>query len=130
MSRGLVVTGDPVAVMMSALPRIIARVPDLSGFEFGTQIPAGVTPKRFIRIDPVGEVEYEATGLTEADVRIQVWASGSEFRQSVARQLMAHLRAVMRAQVVTGPVNLPDPTNPTTQLTQFVVSLLVKGTNA
>jgi len=126
-SRRFVVTGDPIAVVTQALPGIIARVPDLAGFEFGTQIPAGVTPKRFIRVGLVGEVEYEATGLTEADIRVQVWAEGDELRQSVSRQLMAHLRARLRAQVVTGPVNLPDPVDTATLLTQFVVSILVKG---
>lgn len=130
MSRALVVTGDPTAAILGLLPAIIARVPDLAGFTVGATIPPGVTPERFIRVDSVGELEYEATGLTEADLRVQVWAAGDEFRQSVARQLMAHLRASARAQTVSGPVNLPDPVNSTTLLTQFTVSLLVKGTQA
>lgn len=130
MSRTLVITGDPTAAILGLLPGIIARVPDLTGFTVGTEIPPGVTPERFIRVGLVGELEYEATGIVEADLRIQIWVTGDEFRQSVARQLMAHLRASARTRTVSGPVNLPDPVNPTTLLTQFTVSLLVKGTQA
>lgn len=130
MSRRLVITGDPVAAVLSILPSVMARIPGLEDFTVGASIEPGATPDRFIRVTSLGELEYGATGLIEADIRIQIWAQGDELRQSLARQLMAHLRASARAQVVTGPVNLPDPVDPTTLLTQFTVSLLVKGTQA
>lgn len=130
MSRTLVITSDPVAWVLARLPDLIDRVPDLVGFHAGHSIEPGVTPDRFIRVSLLGETEFEATGLIEADIRLQIWASGDQRRQSVARQLLAHMRASMRAQVVAWPLDLPDPTDPTILLTQIVVSVLTNPGSA
>lgn len=127
-SRRLVVTTDPVGWVLDQLPAILDRVPDLQGFRVGHTIDPDVTPDRHIGVSLLGETEYHTTGLIEADIRLQIWAPGDQFRQSAARQLMAHMRASMRAQVVTGPVDLPDPVDQSIMLTQIVVSVLTKGT--
>lgn len=130
MRRPLVVTGDPTQLVLDYLDRLTGQVPDLTGFTVDTMIPAGVTPREFIRVRVLGQTEIARGGLTEADVQVQVWAAGDQRRRSIAHQLLAHLRAGLRTTTITGPVDLPDRVDETVQLTQIVVGLTVKGTQS
>lgn len=128
--RPLVVPANPIPVVLAFLDELIERVPDLEGFTAGTHIEPDVTPSRFVRVRVLGDVEVARGGLTEVDVQLQVWAQGDQFRYSIATQLLAHLRAGLRAYTVTGPVDLPDPVDNTILLTQIVVGVTLRSNQA
>lgn len=107
---------------------LVARVPDLAGFTVGgTQLKAGVTPAKHIRVMVVGSGDYHRVG-DRVSLRFQIWREGPEkLRNSAANQVLAHTRASLIGRKEAGPVTLPDPADNTKHLTQFEVSVLMIG---
>ena len=123
----LVIHGDPLPAVLKTMGALTARIPALSGFSVDTELVPNETPNDFIRIDRIGETPIGNAGFTDVELRIQIWADGAQLRSSLTHQIAAHLRAELRTQLVSGPVDMPDPVDETRQLTQFTMSIITKG---
>lgn len=125
----LVMPADPVPVVLDWLPRAIAAAPALAGFRYGATIPDRDRPPRFLRVDQVGMTELARSGSAEHDIRVQIWhEQGRQQRMAAAVQLLAWARADLHARRESGPITMPDPADPSVELEQLIVGIIMKGT--
>ena len=128
MASPLVTPQDPLTVVGPLLDDLLVRLPQYEGFEWGDDVPDQTTPTRFIRVDEVGRMDLDRALVTEHEVRFQVWFDGTpQQRVSLANQLLAQLRAKLRARRQSGPITITDPANDLVSLSQFVVSIPLRG---
>ena len=124
----LVVPADPIPVVLGWLPRAIAGAPALAGFQAGATIPDRDRPPRFLRVDQVGVRDLARSGSAEHDIRVQIWhEQGREQRHAAAVQLLAWARADLHARRESGPITMPDPADPSVELEQLIIGIILRG---
>lgn len=102
----------------------------LVGWTVGTVLQPGETPKNAIRFRQVGGVED--TRITDRPrIDMRVWADGSYLTEATAKQVsrvvLARLRRDFRSIVITDPIPLPDPADPSRTYVMTTVELLTRG---